>query len=167
MSDTVPTTVAGLALVARPLVHTMYCHITSGGKPWQPGRCTCGFTAAVIAVEQEASDASLAEQAYWYFLMTTQGGPDGSELDEAVAEDMLEALRKWAAAKEDPGYLSALAAPPVAPVAAGTVERCAFVYNESNLNDGGPHPCNRTREGHFAGHPFTPTPPPTDDEAVP
>jgi len=46
------------------------------------------------------------------------------------------------------------------------VERCGYVYSESNLNDGGPFPCNRTRGEHFAGHDFTPTPAPSPSAAL-
>lgn len=49
---------------------------------------------------------ALAEVAYWYFLMTVQGGPDGSELDEAVRQDMFYML--WESFKDNPEYLESL-----------------------------------------------------------
>ena len=83
------------------------------------------FRERLIAIEQEAAAAvratqrsevvaavdGFAERACWYFLMTTQGGPDGSELDEAVRDDMHEALVAWAKDKADPDYLAALTTP--------------------------------------------------------
>lgn len=51
---------------------------------------------------------ALAEVAYWYFLMTVQGGPDGSELDEAVRQDMFYML--WETFKDNAEYREALRA---------------------------------------------------------
>ena len=51
---------------------------------------------------------ALAEVAYWYFLMTMQGGPDGSELDEAVRQDMFYML--WETFKDNTEYRESLLA---------------------------------------------------------
>lgn len=54
---------------------------------------------------------ALGKAAYWYYLMTRQGGPDGSELDDAVVDDMADALTAWAKTRDDADdYLPALTA---------------------------------------------------------
>lgn len=74
------------------------------------GRCRCR-PAETEDKPVTAGGRGLATAAYWYFLMTTQGGPDGSDLDAAVADDLLVALREWAGRQGDRDYLANLPEP--------------------------------------------------------
>lgn len=50
----------------------------------------------------EASQAAL-ELLYWFYRMVVTGGPDGSDLDQAVIEDAGRAATWYEAAVEDDG----------------------------------------------------------------
>ena len=74
--------------------------------------------------ERVAALTGLAKDAYWYHLMVRQGGPDGSELDYAVADDMLDSLRTWAETQDDPAFRAALTPTATPAPAPDPVERC-------------------------------------------